>query len=83
MTDRMLPGNAVWILRNGDILVRPPMDTRDGRYVERVPEPSRKINISEPLLPQIERRDWDREWEQLQWAAFFGRPGHVQIWVEI
>ncbi len=74
--------NAVWILRNGDILIRPPMLGVE-RYVERVEEPSRKINISEPLLPQMERRDWDREWELLQWDRRSGRPGHVQIWVEI
>ncbi len=83
MTDRMLPGNAVWILRNGDVLVRAPILPYDGRYTERVPEPPRKFNISEPALPLVERRDWDREWELLQWSRGGGRPGHVQIWVEI
>ncbi len=77
--------NAVWILRNGDILIRPPTtDYRDaGRYIERVPGPPQKVNISEPLLPQTEQRDWDREWSLLQWTLGGVRPGHVQIWVEV
>ncbi|MCP3881051.1 MAG: hypothetical protein GY701_22060 [Sulfitobacter sp.] len=79
MTDRMLPGNAVWILRNGDILIRAPILPCDGRYIEPLPPRPGPLPADEDMPEILETRGW----ELLQWDRVFGRPGRVQIWVEI